>query len=92
MNPKYSYRIAWSDDDACWFAISPEFGTRVSAYGDTPQEAMTELDTVLESVIDIYRNEGWQLPEPVRVDKIGFTMPQPNAYQRELIQAMEKSN
>lgn len=92
MPPRYSYRIAWSDEDSAWIARCPEFGRTVSAFGDTPQEAMAELETVIKSVIDIYHNEGWQLPEPVRVDRIGFTMPQPNVNYRELAQAMEESN
>lgn len=63
MTPKYSYRIAWSDDDQAWIAISPEFGRNISAHGDTPQEAMAELNIAIAGAVETYTAELWSLPE-----------------------------
>jgi predicted RNase H-like HicB family nuclease len=63
---KYSYRVFWSDTDECYIATSPEF-PRLSAFGDTAQEAIDELGVVLEAAMEIYEEEGWPLPEPQKV-------------------------
>lgn len=40
--PRYSADIAWSEEDAAWVAVCPEF-EGVSAIGDTLEEAAREL-------------------------------------------------
>ena len=72
MPPKYSYRVAWSDTDNAWIAISPEFGRTVSAFGDTPQEAMTELDIARGGVIEIYASESHPLPRRIDAEETAF--------------------
>lgn len=64
----YSYNVVWSEQDNCYIATSPEF-QRVSAFGDTPQEALNELSIVMEGVIETYEEEGWPLPEPRKKQK-----------------------
>lgn len=59
----YSYRIFWSDEDDCYFAVSPEF-KNLSAFGDTPEGALKELKIALGESIELYMEEGWPLPEP----------------------------
>jgi len=72
MIPKYSYRVAWSADDDCWIAISPEFGCSVSAHGDTPQEAIAELDIVISGVVETYAAESWTLPKRIDASETAF--------------------
>lgn len=62
----YSCRVLWSDEDECFIATCPEF-PHLSAFGDTRQEALNELNVVLEAAIDVYGEEGWKLPEPQKV-------------------------
>lgn len=64
----YSYRVTWSDEDSCYIATSPAF-PRLSAFGDTAQEALNEFDTVLESALEIYAEEEWSLPEPQKLPR-----------------------
>lgn len=72
MIPRYSYRIAWSDADNCWIAISPEFGRTVSAFGDTAQDAMAELDIAIAGVIETYNAESWTLPKRIDACRTAF--------------------
>jgi predicted RNase H-like HicB family nuclease len=59
----YSFHVFWSDEDEAYIATCPEFPS-LSAFGDTPDEALREGEAVLESFIDIYREDGRPLPEP----------------------------
>lgn len=62
----YSFRVLWSDEDECYIATSPEF-PNLSAFGDSAQEALAELDIALEAAIETYEEEGWELPLPQKL-------------------------
>jgi len=59
----YSFNVFWSDGDEGYVAICPEF-PGLSAFGETPDEALAEVKIALEGAIEIYQKEGWTLPEP----------------------------
>ncbi len=59
----YSFNISWSEDDTAYIAICPEF-PRLSAFGDTPEQALAEMKVVLRLAIESYEEEGWPLPKP----------------------------
>lgn len=63
MTNKYSFEIAWSDEDNAYIACCPEFPGLI-AHGDTPEEAVIELRITIEDTIDIYKNNNLTLPEP----------------------------
>lgn len=63
MSMKYSCNVIWSSEDDAYIATCPEF-PGVSAFGDTVEVAVAELQTVLEATIETYQQEGWSLPEP----------------------------
>jgi antitoxin HicB len=63
---KYSFTVAWSDEDEGYIALCPEF-SGLSGIGDTVEEAIAELQVALEGAIEVYRAEGWALPEPRRL-------------------------
>jgi predicted RNase H-like HicB family nuclease len=65
-NEKYSINIQWSDKDQVFFATVPEF-PGLSAFGDTKAEALEEAETVLEDFIEIYEEDGNELPEPQKL-------------------------
>ena len=60
---KYSINIFWSDQDAGYIAICPEF-PGLSAFGDTAEEALAEAQIAFGSFVEIYREDGRTLPEP----------------------------
>jgi predicted RNase H-like HicB family nuclease len=59
---RYSSTVQWSDKDEAFIAICPELAG-VSAFGDTPEEALSELGTVIELTLETYEEKGWPLPK-----------------------------
>jgi predicted RNase H-like HicB family nuclease len=53
----YGMRVFWSDDDQGYIAVFSEL-PRISGFGATREEALNELREVLQSVVDIYLEEG----------------------------------
>jgi predicted RNase H-like HicB family nuclease len=60
---RYNFYVFWSDEDEGYIAIIPGF-KGVSAHGDTPDEALREVQIALQLTIEDYEDAGWQLPEP----------------------------
>ncbi|MDQ2805536.1 MAG: type II toxin-antitoxin system HicB family antitoxin [Chloroflexota bacterium] len=55
--------VAWSEEDGVYIATCPVF-PGVSAFGDTPQQAIQELNGALDLAVETYEAEGWTLPTP----------------------------
>ncbi len=60
---KYSFHVFWSDEDESYITVCPEFPD-LSTFGGTAEQALAEMNIVLESVIETYQEEGWPIPEP----------------------------
>lgn len=60
---KYSINIIWSDEDDSYIATIPEFNG-LSAYGDTPEEAIKEAKVALEGFLEVFKEDGCTIPEP----------------------------
>ncbi len=60
---RYSYHVQWSEADDAYIAKSPEF-PYLATDGQTPQEAIAELQEVIEASIEILQEKGVPLPEP----------------------------
>jgi len=73
---RYSINIFWSDEDESYIATCPEF-PGLSAFGETPEEALAEAQIALQLFIDTYNEDGLPLPEPqVARDNMGkFRIP-----------------
>ncbi len=52
MKAKYSLIIRWSDEDECYIAWIPEFGTGVKTHGDSYEEAAKMGREVIEMMMD----------------------------------------
>lgn len=89
----YSYNVVWSEKDNCYIATSPEF-QRVSAFGNTPQDALDELSVVMEGVIETYKEEGWPLPEPRKMQEYSgqFRVRLPKSLHRQLAEQADKED
>ncbi len=59
----YSFSVTWSDEDEGYIAICPEF-SGLSAFGDTAEEAITELKVAIGLATETYQAEGWDIPQP----------------------------
>jgi predicted RNase H-like HicB family nuclease len=58
----YHINIFFDFQDGDYIADVPDF-KYISAFGDTPEEALREVLIALESTIAVYREEGKPLPE-----------------------------
>ncbi len=63
---KYSINLIWSDEDGCYVATIPEF-PGLSAFGETPEEAVEEAKIAAEGFIEVYKEDGCELPEPEKL-------------------------
>lgn len=60
---KYSFKVHYSEEDEGYIAECPEF-SGLSAFGETPSEAIQEAEIALELFIESYEEEGKDLPKP----------------------------
>jgi predicted RNase H-like HicB family nuclease len=52
--PAYPINVFWSDEDEMW----------VAALGDTPHEAVAEVEVAIEAWLDAATSSGRAVPEP----------------------------
>lgn len=59
----YHINIFYSDEDECYVADIPDFET-CSAFGDTPAEALAELEIARAGWLETARANGKPIPVP----------------------------
>lgn len=64
MSPRYHIDLFWYDPDGCWIANIPDLRT-CSAHGDTPEEALAEVQVAMEEWLEVARDMGLPIPEPL---------------------------
>lgn len=60
---KYSINLTWSDEDNCYVTTVSEF-PGLSAFGDTPEEAVEEAKIAVKGFLKVYEEDGCPIPEP----------------------------
>jgi len=60
---RYSRHVYFNPEDQDYVALCSEF-PYLSAFGDTPAEALEVLEAEIEAALDIYAEEGWRIPQP----------------------------
>lgn len=60
---KYSIQLKWSDDDDCYVATIEEF-PGLSAFGESPEEAMKEAKIAAEGFLEVYKEDNCPIPQP----------------------------
>ena len=63
MMKDYHINIFWSDEDEGYIADIPDLEF-CSAFGDTPEEALRELQIAKELWLETARESGKPIPEP----------------------------
>ena len=59
----YHINIFWSEEDGCYVADIPDLAY-CSAFGDTPDEALAEVEKAKEAWLATARDTGKAIPEP----------------------------
>jgi len=63
MPHKYAIEIFYSDEDEGFIAVVPEL-PGCSAFGETEEEALSEVKMAVGLWLDTAREEGREIPEP----------------------------
>src|SRR5438132_10273921 len=63
MTAKYHINLFWSEPDGAWVADVPDLQS-CSAFGDSPAEALAEVEKAIEAWLAVAREDGLPLPEP----------------------------
>ena len=59
----YHINVFWSDEDDCYVADVPDLET-CSAFGDSPEEALAEVQIAKRAWLEVAREHGKPIPEP----------------------------
>jgi len=59
----YHINIFWSDEDGCYVADVPDLRF-CSAFGDTPEQALSEVERAKAAWLEAARAAGKPVPEP----------------------------
>jgi predicted RNase H-like HicB family nuclease len=62
-NPTYPIDVFWSEEDEAWVANVPDL-RYCSALGDTPHEAVTEVEVAVSVWLEAARAERRPIPKP----------------------------
>jgi predicted RNase H-like HicB family nuclease len=60
---RYHINIFWSDEDGSWIADVPDL-RYCSAHGQTPEQALREVQTAMAAWLESARAHGDPVPEP----------------------------
>ena len=60
---RYPVTIFYSEEDGGYIAIAPDL-KGCSAFGETPQEALKELEVAIDLWLDVARRDSAPIPEP----------------------------
>ena len=63
MAAKYHIDVFWSEADGAWVADVPDLKS-CSAFGDTPGEALAEVEKAMDAWLDVAREDGLPIPDP----------------------------
>lgn len=61
--PRYHINLFWSSEDECWIADVPDLKP-CSAHGDTPEEAIANIQNAIELWLETAVDNGLAIPEP----------------------------
>lgn len=65
---KYTYRIEWSEEDQVFIARCLEF-PGLAAHGDSSENALKEIKTVVTESVKWLEDDGKSVPEPLGMKK-----------------------
>jgi predicted RNase H-like HicB family nuclease len=63
VTPKYHINVFWSETDGARVADVPDLRS-CAAFGDTPAEALAEVEKAMEAWLAVAHEEGLLIPEP----------------------------
>jgi antitoxin HicB len=88
---EYGFNLLWSDEDQGFIVTCPDF-PGLSAFGESPEEALAEARIALDLFIESLQASGNELPKPTKtVDYSGqIRLRMPKSLHYSLVQKAEK--
>jgi predicted RNase H-like HicB family nuclease len=59
----FHINVFWSEPDGCWVADVPDLKS-CSAFGNSPAEALAEVEEAIAAWLDVARESNLPIPEP----------------------------
>ena len=59
---RYAIIVFWSEEDGAWIADAPDLKS-CSAFGASPEEAVSELRVAMEAWLEVARKAGHPIPQ-----------------------------
>jgi predicted RNase H-like HicB family nuclease len=59
---RYAVVVFWSDEDECYIADPPDL-RGCTAFGDTPEEALREIQVAMQAWLETAREVGLRIPQ-----------------------------
>ena len=66
MVAQHSYTVVLEPQVGGGFTVSVPALPEVVTEGDTQEEAMDNAREAIEAILEVYRDEGWDIPEDVK--------------------------
>ncbi|QCI79266.1 type II toxin-antitoxin system HicB family antitoxin [Hankyongella ginsenosidimutans] len=63
MRHHYHINLFWSDEDGLWVADVPDLKS-CAAFGDTPAQALAEVEHAMEAWLEAAHDTGLAVPAP----------------------------
>lgn len=60
----YHVNVFWSDEDGCYVADIPDLEA-CSAFGETPEQALAEVQRAKRAWLEVAQKHGKPIPEPL---------------------------
>lgn len=73
-NYEYSIIINYSKEDNCYIASVPELGPYISAFGDSYENALREIQSVIELTLQTYKDDKLSPPKRINILTINSIM------------------
>jgi predicted RNase H-like HicB family nuclease len=86
MKMRYSASIIWSEHDGTYLARVSELPGCL-ADGQTPQEAIANLVVIAEEWIEVAKEEGREIPEPMTAERLRTEAEKAHAQLQTLVQS-----
>lgn len=68
-NYEYTINIQYSKEDKSYIASVPELGPYISAFGDSYEDALHEIQTVIDLTLQTYKDDKLSPPKPHKIKK-----------------------
>lgn len=68
-NTDITITIQYSKEDECYIASAPELGPYISGFGDSYEDALKEIQIVIDLTLQTFKDDNLPIPKPKKIKK-----------------------